>query len=79
MIDQRMAYVVFFVLFFLNNLSFFSCLTNAVAVCKAKDAFDLVECHMLLDLYHIPVELRRGTAENKLKLTQKTPKEFILV
>lgn len=76
MIDQRMVYLVFV---FFNNLSFLSCLTNAVAVCKAKDAFDLIECHMLLDLYHIPVELRRGTAENKLKLTQKSPKQFILV
>lgn len=49
--------------------SFLSYLTDAVAVCKAKDAFDLVERHMLLDLYHISVELRRGTAENKFKLT----------
>lgn len=49
-----------------------SCLTDAVTVCKAKDAFDLVECHMLLDLYHIPVELRRGTVENTLKLRQNS-------
>lgn len=32
------------------------CLTNAVTVCKAKDAFDLVKCDMLLDLNHISVE-----------------------
>lgn len=42
--------------------------TNAVAVCKAKNAFDLVECNMLLNLYHIPVELRRCPAENKTKI-----------
>lgn len=42
--------------------------TNAVAVCKAKNAFDLVECYMLLNLYHIPVELRRCPVENITKI-----------
>lgn len=42
--------------------------TNAVAVCKAKNAFDLVECYMLLNLYHIPVELRRFPVENITKI-----------
>lgn len=51
---------------FLNNLNLLSCLTNAVAVCKAKDAFNLVECYMLLDLNHIPVKLRRGPAGKKI-------------
>lgn len=40
--------------------TFFGCLTDAVAVCEAKDAFDLVECDMLLDLDDIPVKLWRG-------------------
>lgn len=64
---------------FLSNLNLLSCLTNAVAVCKAKDAFNLVECYMLLDLNHIPVKLRRGPAGKKIKLnTQKNTKQFIL-
>lgn len=42
--------------------------TDAVAVCKAKNAFDLVECYMLLNLYHIPVELGRRPVENIRKI-----------
>lgn len=64
MIDQRLDCLFF------NHLSFFSCLTNAVTVCKAKDAFNLVECHVFLGLYHISVEFRGCTEENKLKLTK---------
>lgn len=39
------------------SFSFIS-LTNAITVCEAKDAFNLVKCDMLLDPNHIPVELR---------------------
>lgn len=42
--------------------------TDAVAVCKAKNAFDLVECYMLLNLHHISVELRRCPVENMTKI-----------
>lgn len=49
------------------NERFFNSLTNAITVCKAKDAFDLVKCHMLLDLYHIPVEFRGWTAKKRKK------------
>lgn len=56
--DQRMIF--FFVQIKLRP-------TDAVAVCKAKNAFDLVECHMLLDLYHIPVELGGCTVGSEVK------------
>ena len=44
-----------------------SCLTYTVTVCKAKDAFNLIKRHMLLDLYHISVEFRGCTVKGKLK------------
>lgn len=51
--------------------------TNAVAVCKAKNAFDLVECYMLLNLYHIPVELRRRPAENITRIKHQRNRNTI--
>lgn len=38
-------------------------LTNAVTVGEPKNAFHLVEGHVLLDLYHIPVEAGAGAVE----------------
>lgn len=31
-------------------------ITNAVAVCKAKDSFYLIECNVLLNFYNVLVE-----------------------
>lgn len=47
-----------------------SCLTNAVTVCKAEDALDLIKRDVLLDFHHVSVEFRGCTVEGKLKLTR---------
>lgn len=48
----------FFVIEHVVLTSCLSVLTDAVTVCEAKDAFDLVECHVFLDLHHVSIEFR---------------------